>query len=179
MNEDDELLPDDATGEEDEEDVVEYFDDADIDEDFFDEMDYVDEFDELEDEVQSSLEIVDANLDKFLSVSSVQAVYGEPIEHGDTVIIPAAEVLSGMGFGVGVGSSSSNEEEEDEEEFESNRGGGGGGGGYAFSRPVAVIIASPEGVRVEPVVDVTKLALAGLTAAGMVFGTLYRMMRGR
>jgi hypothetical protein len=48
-----------------------------------------------------------------------------------------------------------------------------------FSRPVAVIIASPEGVRVEPVVDVTKIALAALTAAGFMVGMLLRMNRPR
>lgn len=154
--------------------AMEYYNEEDIERDFFD------DYDELEDDVQSSLEIVDANLDKFFRVSSVQAVYGEPIEHGDTVIIPTAEVLSGMGFGVGVGRNSSPAAEEEQEEVETTgQGGGGGGGGYAFSRPVAVIVASPEGVRVEPVIDITKLALAGLTAAGMVIGTLYRMLRSR
>jgi len=48
-----------------------------------------------------------------------------------------------------------------------------------FSRPVAVIIAAPEGVRVEPVVDVTKIGLAALTAAGFMFGMWMRMARPR
>jgi uncharacterized spore protein YtfJ len=56
---------------------------------------------------------------------------------------------------------------------------GGGGGGRVFSRPVAVIIAAPEGVRVEPVVDVTKIGLAALTAAGFMFGMWMRMTRPR
>jgi uncharacterized spore protein YtfJ len=48
-------------------------------------------------------------------------------------------------------------------------GGGGGGGGAAGGRPVAVIIIDQEGVRVEPVVDVTKVALAFFTMLGSVF----------
>jgi hypothetical protein len=41
-----------------------------------------------------------------------------------------------------------------------------------------VVINSPEGVRVEPVVDVTKIALAALTAAGFMIGMLFKMTRG-
>jgi uncharacterized spore protein YtfJ len=52
---------------------------------------------------------------------------------------------------------------------------GGGGGGNIFSRPVAVIVAGPEGVRVTPVFDTTKIILAGLTALGFMFSTLLRM----
>ena len=48
-----------------------------------------------------------------------------------------------------------------------------------LSRPVAVIIAAPEGVRVEPVVDATKIGLAALTAAGFMFGMWMRMARPR
>jgi hypothetical protein len=44
---------------------------------------------------------------------------------------------------------------------------------------VAVIVASPEGVRVQEVVDPTKIALAALTAAGFMIGMMARMMRPR
>jgi len=57
-------------------------------------------------------------------------------------------------------------------------GGGGGGGGQTLSRPVAVIIASPDGVRVEPVADRTKVLMAAITAAGFVAGMFFRMSRG-
>jgi hypothetical protein len=42
-----------------------------------------------------------------------------------------------------------------------------------------VIVISPEGVRVEPVIDVVKVALAGLTAFGFMLSTLRKMQRGR
>jgi uncharacterized spore protein YtfJ len=104
----------------------------------------------------------------------VEKVYGKPIENGDTLIVPTAEILCGMGFGVGSGSGN----QMDEEAANRGEGGGGGGGGRVLSRPVAVIIASPEGVRVEPVIDPTKIALAALTAAGFMLSMLFRMMRG-
>jgi uncharacterized spore protein YtfJ len=115
--------------------------------------------------------VIQDTLDKFIATADVQVVYGEPIQHGDTLILPSAEVLAVMGFGMGYGSGKSNEVEGEN----IGSGGGGGGGGRVLSRPVAVIVASPEGVRVEPVVDVTKIGLAALTAAGFMFGMIMRM----
>jgi uncharacterized spore protein YtfJ len=108
----------------------------------------------------------------------VGAVYGEPIQHGETLIIPAAEVLSGVGFGVGFGGAETTSSGEGGVPVGESGGGGGGGGGRVFARPVAAIIATPDGVRVEPVVDVTKVALAALTAAGFIVSMLARMSRG-
>ena len=53
----------------------------------------------------------------------------------------------------------------------------GGGGGVSGSRPVAAISIGPEGVCVQPVVDVTKIALAFLTAFGAMFMMFGRMKR--
>jgi hypothetical protein len=56
---------------------------------------------------------------------------------------------------------------------------GGGGGGRTLARPVAIIIMDAEGVRVEPVVDPTKIALAALTTAGFMTATLFGFFRPR
>ncbi len=122
----------------------------------------------------AALEVVDHTMDRFLQTAGVDVVYGEPYEHGEAAVIPCAEVVAGLGFGVGYGMGSSKAEEGKQPDF---GGGGGGGGGKTFSRPVAVIIASPAGVRVEPVVDVTKIALAVFTTLGFIFGMLARMSR--
>jgi uncharacterized spore protein YtfJ len=50
-----------------------------------------------------------------------------------------------------------------------------GGGGGSSGRPVAIIIIGPDGVTVKPVVDVTKIALAGVTAWGTMLMLLRRM----
>ena len=127
-----------------------------------------------------SMDMVKDTMDKFLSAASVNAVYGEPIQSGDALIIPTAEVLSGMGFGMGLGvGNNAAKDEQGKPVQNSGGGGGGGGGGRVLSRPVAVVIASPDGVRVEPVVDVTKVALAALTAGGFILGMLLRMLRGK
>lgn len=124
-------------------------------------------------ESEPALDIVQETLEYFLEAADVNAVYGEPIESGDTLIIPTAEVVAVMGFGVGSGYGANAEGEGANE----GGGGGGGGGGKILSRPVAVIISSSEGVRVEPVVDATKIALAALTAAGFMMTMIMRMMR--
>lgn len=122
-----------------------------------------------------ALDIVQDTMNTFLESASVDAVYGEPIENGDTVIIPTAEILSGLGFGVGSGYGGNRGEDGTNE----GGGAGGGGGGRVLSRPVAVIIASPEGVRIEPVLDVTKVALAALTAFGFMWAMAMRMRSPR
>ena len=100
-----------------------------------------------------SLILIEDTMDKFIATADVEKVYGKPIKSGDTLIVPTAEILCAMGFG-------------------------GVSGGRVLSRPVAVVIASPEGVRVEPVFDPTKIALAAITAAGFILSMLFRMMRG-
>jgi uncharacterized spore protein YtfJ len=142
-----------------------------------DEMDLTPDFETLESSAQA-VDAVQETLEMFLETASVDRVYGEPIQHGDTLIIPAAEVLAGLGFGMGYGYGSGRDEEAQQKQG-SGGGGGGGGGGRTFSRPVAVIVASSEGVRVQEVVDPTKIALAALTAAGFMAGMLMRMLKPR
>ncbi len=69
---------------------------------------------------------------------------------GDRVVIPAATIEFSGGFGFG---------------GEGPANGGGGGGGHHTGRPVAVIEVGPEGVRVRPVVDFTKVGLTLVAAA--------------
>ena len=124
-------------------------------------------------DLERSLEQVEHTLDRFLQVADVDQVFGEPIRQGDTTIILAAEVITGMGFGFGFGRGSDSSSEPEHE----GGGGGGGGGGSVLTRPVAVIVASPQGVRVEPVIDFTKVALAALTAGGFMLATWLGMAR--
>ncbi len=120
-------------------------------------------------EPTDSTQIAERTMKKFLEAGSVRAVYGEPATYGNITIIPAAEVVSAMGFGLGAGTG---------ETGKGNASGAGGGGGIQ-SRPVAAVVITPNGVRVEPIVDLTKVWLAGLTTAGFVFATLARMRRRR
>jgi uncharacterized spore protein YtfJ len=135
-------------------------------------------------DLHQTLEDVNSTIKSFLETASVDRVYGAPIEVGRTKIIPTAENLVFMGFGAGAGYGTADFDKIDEEDSPPDQGtgegggGGGGGGGRTLSRPVAVVIASPEGVRVEPVADRTKVIMAAITAAGFVAGMFLRMSRG-
>ncbi len=112
-----------------------------------------------------------ALLRKTVEAGDVRAAFGDPVTAGEQTVIPVAEVSHGMGFGYGAGYGEGvlPSGEEGREPIPSTGGGsGGGGGGGAFARPVAALIVGPEGVRVEPIVDVTKVVLAFFT----MFGTL-------
>ncbi len=127
-------------------------------------------------------------MEKLMAVAQPGAVYSEPYTSGDYTVITASEVVVGMGFGFGIGGGSGPQEAEGEsavfgradegqgQEF-SGAGGGGGGGGFSQGRPVAIISISSQGVRVEPVRDVTKIALAFITAAGAMMLMLGRMLK--
>ena len=117
-----------------------------------------------------ALNTVQTTLDKFLTAANVEAVYGSPVSQGENLVIPAAEVLSAFGFGVGSGGGPGSANTEN-----TGSGVGGGGGGRVLSRPVAAIIMSPTGVRVEPIVDVTKIALAVFTTLGFMVTMFTRM----
>jgi uncharacterized spore protein YtfJ len=120
---------------------------------------------ERESEVRDTLE-------QMKETASVRNVVGEPVVSGDRTIIPLARVTHAYGFGYGSGSSrgSSNAS-----------GGGGGGGGRSAARPVAVVEVTPQGTRVEPIVDVTRTAIFGIALAAWasfwLFATVRRFAR--
>jgi uncharacterized spore protein YtfJ len=118
--------------------------------------------------------VVQETVSKLVDAADVTKVYGRPIKQGDVSVIPASENLTFMGFGIGAGGGT-----DISEEGGVGTGGGGGGGGRTLSRPVAIIVVSPEGAYVEPVMDPTKIAMAAITAAGFMFGMMLRMSRKR
>ena len=133
-------------------------------------------------DLHQTLDDINSTMESFLETASVDRVYGAPIEVGTTKIIPAAENLVIMGFGAGAGYGTADFESTEEksppgEGTGEGGGGSGGGGGRTLSRPVAIVIATPEGVRVEPVADRTKVIMAAITAAGFVAGMFIRMSR--
>src|SRR5712692_6332417 len=113
-------------------------------------------------------------MEKLIAAGDVSRVYGQPVQSGDSLIIPAAEVLTIAGFGMGGGSGTASDASGTPRH---GKGGGGGGGGRTLARSVAVIVASPAGVEVKPVLDLTKIALAALTAAGFVWGSWRSMAK--
>jgi len=96
--------------------------------------------------------------------ASADAAFGEPREVEGRVLIPVACVATGLGVGFGSGTPEDEKETGGPDEAEVPEGGGGGGG--ARSRPVAVIEVTESETIVRPIVDETKVALAGIALAG-------------
>jgi uncharacterized spore protein YtfJ len=115
-------------------------------------------------------------LERLFEAAEPEAVYSEPVVVGEYTIITACENSVGLGFGYGLGAGGGpaapqGEQEDDEEQAETGFGvgGAGGGGGAAAARPVAVISVGPNGVSVEPVIDVSKLIIAFFTTLASIF----------
>ena len=102
-------------------------------------------------------------LERLIAAGNANAVFSEPVVSGDYTVITAAEARVAMGFGYGGGAGSDPGAEGDETQGTVGYGGGGGGGGATMARPVAIIEIGPNGARVEPIVDPTKIALAFIT----------------
>ncbi len=116
---------------------------------------------------------------KLFTVTQPEVVFSPPVTAHEQTVITASEVTAGFGFGFGGGGGVAPDQEGNADTAVNlGGGGGGGGGGTAQARPVAAIIMTPTGVRVEPIVDVTKISIAFFTAFGAMIGMLYKMKRG-
>lgn len=103
--------------------------------------------------------------------ATVERVFGEPHTVGDRMVIPVAEVRTGMGFGFGQGKSRA------EGDLEGGNEGGGGGGGGVMARPVGVVEVTPEGTCFIPIR--TPHSLAALLLAGLALGVLLGSVAAR
>jgi uncharacterized spore protein YtfJ len=153
------------------------------------------------DSVRQEAEARSQALGRLVAGADVARVFGQPVSSGDYTVITAAEVATGGGFGSGLGFNALGrrhrrrngyaggavpgaegagggvEAGEDGSPAVEGAGGGGGGGGGSTGRPVAVIVLGPDGVRVKPVLDMTKLVLTAVGAWGTVAALSIRMWR--
>jgi uncharacterized spore protein YtfJ len=121
----------------------------------------------MEKEIQQLLDIIADLRNK----ANANACFGEPVVVEDSVVIPVASVGYGFGAGVGQGPNVGEMDEEMKKaeldgDFEHETSGGGGGGGGASASPIAAIEVTSKGVRVEPIVNEQRLALAGALLIG-------------
>jgi uncharacterized spore protein YtfJ len=108
-------------------------------------------------------------LDKVLAAAQPTAVFSAPVVSGEYTVITASEVFAGGGFGFGGGTQPADQSGSaptDVSAAATASGSGGGGGGGSHGRPVAAIIVGPNGVKVKPIVDATRVALAVMGALG-------------
>jgi uncharacterized spore protein YtfJ len=125
----------------------------------------------MNDEVRPNLEPIEKMVDGL----GVNAVFGEPIREGDVTVVPVAEVRFAFGYGYGSGRGRGEEAEVGPSTGEEGSGGGSGAGGRASAK--GYIRISADDVRFEPVLDVTRLALAGIAFAAWSVFWIGRAMR--
>jgi uncharacterized spore protein YtfJ len=113
-------------------------------------------------------------LEGLRSKASVDAAFGKPQETEGRTMIPVSSVQVGMGMGFGQGVTQESIETE-QAEGESPAGGGGGGG--AGAHPIALIEVSEDQTVIHPIVDETKVALAGIALGAWVFFLLFVTIR--
>jgi len=115
---------------------------------------------------QPPIDSTEKALSQLVTTARADAVFGQPVVSGDTTVISCSEIAIGMGMGSGSGPV---------DEKGNPTGGGSGGGGGARGRPVAAIVITKEGVRVEPIFDLTKIVLASLTTGAFILLWLGRL----
>jgi uncharacterized spore protein YtfJ len=119
--------------------------------------------------------------DKILAAAQPSAVFSAPVVAGAYTVITASEVFAGGGFGFGRGDGPARQHHTESNVMEPGpaSGSGGGGGGGSHSRPVAAIIIGPKDVKVRPIVDATRIALAAMAAWGAMAFMATRIARAR
>lgn len=113
------------------------------------------------------MELVEKSKDS----ATVKRVFGDPIRHGDVVVIPVARVAHGGGGGSGQGSGTGEGR---------NGGGRGDGGGYGVTAtPSGVFVLKGDDVSWHPAVDVNRIVLGGQAVAVVLLLTLRAIFKRR
>jgi uncharacterized spore protein YtfJ len=101
---------------------------------------------------------------------SIRHVYGEPVHHGDTTVIPVAKAAYGFGAGGGVRQSPRSAQGASSSAESAGPAQGGGGGGGARLTPIGALEIGPRGTRF---VHYTQLPrMAGVFLLGVGVGAL-------
>jgi uncharacterized spore protein YtfJ len=118
-------------------------------------------------------------IEDMLKRLNVRSAFGEPVQEGDTVLIPVATVACGFGYGSGYGrapgkkSDQARPAEADAQDATApgeGEGGGAGAGGGGWVKPQGYIRISGDEVRYEPIMNMSMIPLAGmLTGAWCLF----------
>jgi len=113
-------------------------------------------------------------IEDLLERLNVRSAFGEPVQEGDTVLIPVATVACGFGYGSGYGRAPGKKPDQDKPAEaaapDEGEGGGAGAGGGGWVKPQGYIRISGDEVRYEPIMNMSMIPLAGmLTGAWCLF----------
>jgi uncharacterized spore protein YtfJ len=114
--------------------------------------------------------LMERTINRLTEVAGPSAVFGAPVVRDDMTVIPVCRVSVGLGFGGGGGSGPARAEDAHTEDAHAEQapastGEGLGGGGGSQGRPVAAIVLTPGQVQIRPIIDVTRVAFAGMATA--------------
>jgi uncharacterized spore protein YtfJ len=107
---------------------------------------------------------VEELLSKVTDNLTVARVFGEPIHHGEILIVPVARIRGGAGGGGGTGATATEQ--------------GSGGGGGIDAKPAGVFVIKQGSVSWRPAVDVTRIVLGG-QLVGVVIALVVRSILRR
>jgi uncharacterized spore protein YtfJ len=120
----------------------------------------------VEESMVTSIEPIEEMLERL----DVTAVFGEPYTEGNVTVIPIAEIGVGFAYGSGYGQGPAPVEGGEPGSSVTAGGGGGGGGGGGRAVPRGFIRITDNNVSYEPIMDQSRIAMAGiLMAAWNVF----------
>lgn len=94
--------------------------------------------------IQGASDMISGVMREIERALDTKHVVGEPMRFGNTTIVPLFSYGFGFGGGAGGGGGTN-------KDGEAGQGGGGGGGGGGGVKPIAVMVISDEGVRLEPI----------------------------
>ncbi|MEV4474084.1 spore germination protein GerW family protein [Nonomuraea sp. NPDC049504] len=107
-------------------------------------------------------------VEKSKDAATVSRVFGEPVRHGDVVVIPVARVAQGGGGGHGRGTGERGDE------------GGGSGGGFGYSATPAGVFVLKDGEALwRPAIDVNRIVIGGQFVAVVLLLTLRSILKRR
>jgi len=98
---------------------------------------------------------------------NIRHVYGEPIQRGDTTVIPVAQVMYGFGAGAGEGRRRRGNGTPSDDARGPEGQGSGGGGGLRMT-PAGALELGPRGTRFVPFRQIQPLL--GAAVVGLVLG---------
>src|SRR5579859_1568112 len=110
--------------------------------------------------VEEARTINEKILEKIYAAAQPGAAFSTPVVSGEYTVITASTLAAGGGFGFGSGTGPAAEKAADG----TASGLGGGGGGASPARPIAAVVIGPDGVKVKPILDASKIAVAAIGA---------------
>lgn len=106
-----------------------------------------------------------APIEQMLEKLGADTVFGKPTTEGDVTIVPVVQVAYGFGYGSGYGRSPNDEDAGETSAQTTAQGGEGGGSGVGAGGraiPRGYVRITPQEVKYEPIVDETRVPLAGI-----------------